>query len=109
MELHVVRIFVLPVHQVNCESNMNQKIDNIYKKIEAIKDDLLKLSHDIHSNPEIKWEEFLAVENILKLLSKYNVKQILLKMSQLLLLLQLKVTLMVQLLLFWQNMMLCLI
>ena len=42
MELHAVRIFVLPAHQVNCESDMNQKIDNIYKKIEAIKDDLLK-------------------------------------------------------------------
>ncbi len=53
---------------------MNNKIDNIYKKIETIKNDLLKLSHDIHSNPEIKWEEFLAVENILKLLNKYNVQ-----------------------------------
>ena len=41
MELHADRVFVRPVHQVNCESDMNQKIDNIYKKIEAIKDDLL--------------------------------------------------------------------
>jgi len=52
---------------------MNNKIDNIYKKIEIIKEDLLKLSNDIHSNPEIKWEEFLAVENISKLLKNYDI------------------------------------
>ena len=38
--------------------------NNIYTKIEELKEDLLQLSHDIHSNPEIRWEEFLAVENI---------------------------------------------
>ena len=74
MEPHADRVFVRLVPQINCESDMNNKTDNIYKKIETIKDDLFKLSHDIHSNPEIKWEEFLAVENILKLLDKYNVQ-----------------------------------
>ena len=54
------RVFVRLAPQVNCESDMKNKIDNIYKKIDIMKDDLLKLSHDIHSNPEIKWEEFLA-------------------------------------------------
>ena len=49
---------------------MKNKKNNIYTKIEELKEDLLKLSHDIHSNPEIKWEEFLAVENISKLLNK---------------------------------------
>ena len=68
------RVFVRLAPQVNCESDMKNKIDNIYKKIDIMKDDLLKLSHDIHSNPEIKWEEFLAVENISKLLNKYNVQ-----------------------------------
>ena len=48
--------------------------NNIYTKIEELKEDLLQLSHDIHSNPEIRWEEFLAVENISKLLNKYDVK-----------------------------------
>ena len=74
MEPHADRVFVRLAPQINCESDMNNKTDNIYKKIETIKDDLFKLSHDIHSNPEIKWEEFLAVENILKLLDKYNVQ-----------------------------------
>ena len=53
---------------------MKNKKNNIYTKIEELKEDLLKLSHDIHSNPEIKWEEFLAVENISKLLNKYDIK-----------------------------------
>ena len=48
--------------------------NNIYTKIEELKEDLLQLSHDIHSNPEIRWEEFLAVENISKLLNKFDVK-----------------------------------
>jgi amidohydrolase len=48
--------------------------NNIYTKIEELKDDLLKLSHDIHSNPEIRWKEFLAVENISKLLNKYDIE-----------------------------------
>ena len=53
---------------------MNNKKNSIYTKVEELKEDLLKLSHDIHSNPEIKWEEFLAVENISKLLNKYDIK-----------------------------------
>ena len=53
---------------------MKNKKNNIYTKIEELKEELLKLSHDIHSNPEIKWEEFLAVENISKLLNKYDIK-----------------------------------
>ena len=53
---------------------MKNKKNNIYTKIEELKEDLLKLSHDIHSNPEIKWEEFFAVENISKLLNKYDIK-----------------------------------
>ena len=42
---------------------MKNKKNNIYTKVDELKEDLLKLSHDIHSNPEIRWEEFLAVEN----------------------------------------------
>ena len=53
---------------------MKNKKNNIYTKVDELKEDLLKLSHDIHSNPEIKWEEFLAVENISKLLNKYDIK-----------------------------------
>ena len=51
---------------------MSSKINNIYTKIEELKENLLKLSH-IHSNPEIRWEEFLAVKHISKLLNNYNV------------------------------------
>ena len=53
---------------------MKNKKNNIYTKVDELKEDLLKLSHDIHSNPEIRWEEFLAVENISKLLNKYDIK-----------------------------------
>ena len=53
---------------------MKNKKNNIYTKVDELKEDLLKLSRDIHSNPEIKWEEFLAVENISKLLNKYDIK-----------------------------------
>jgi len=53
---------------------MNNKKNSIYTKVEELKEDLLKLSHDIHSNPEIRWKEFLAVENISKLLNKYDIK-----------------------------------
>ena len=53
---------------------MKNKKNNIYTKVDELKEDLLKLSHDIHSNPEIRWEEFFAVENISKLLNKYDIK-----------------------------------
>ena len=36
----------------------------IYKEIDNLKNDLIDLSLQIHSNPEIKWQEFSAVKNI---------------------------------------------
>jgi len=46
----------------------------IYKQIDYMKNDLINLSLQIHSNPEIKWEEFEAIKNIETLLNKYDIK-----------------------------------
>ena len=46
----------------------------IYKQIDYMKNDLIDLSLQIHSNPEIKWEEFEAIKNIETLLNKYDIK-----------------------------------
>ena len=46
----------------------------IYNEIDSLKNDLIDLSHQIHSNPEIKWQEFSAVKNIETLLNKYNIQ-----------------------------------
>ena len=35
----------------------------IYKQIDYMKNDLIDLSLQIHSNPEIKWEEFEAINS----------------------------------------------
>ena len=34
----------------------------IYNQIDNLKNDLIDLSIEIHSNPEIKWKEFKAVK-----------------------------------------------
>ena len=49
-------------------SYMSDAINKLYLKTEELKNDLLELSRVIHSNPEIKWKEYKAVENIKSLL-----------------------------------------
>ena len=53
---------------------MNADIDKLFLKTEDLKNELINLSIDIHSNPEIKWKEFDAVKNIKSLLEKYDIK-----------------------------------
>ena len=52
---------------------MNAAIDKLFLKTEDLKNELINLSIDIHSNPEIKWKEFDAVKNIKSLLEKYEI------------------------------------
>ena len=49
-------------------SYMSDAINKLYLKTEELKNDLLELSRVIHSNPEIKWKEYKAVENIKSLI-----------------------------------------
>tara|TARA_Y100001970_G_scaffold82133_1_gene104005 strand:+ start:977 stop:2179 length:1203 start_codon:yes stop_codon:yes gene_type:complete len=53
---------------------MNAAIDKLFLKTEDLKNELITLSIDIHSNPEIKWKEFDAVKNIKSLLEKYEIE-----------------------------------
>ncbi|MTI47109.1 M20 family metallopeptidase [Sporosalibacterium faouarense] len=46
--------------------------DSIINQIENIKKELVKLSNDIHNNPELAFQEFEAVENITNLLSSHG-------------------------------------
>ena len=53
---------------------MNADIDKLFLKTEDLKNELINLSIDIHSNPEIKWKEFDAVKNIKSLLEQYDIE-----------------------------------
>src|SRR6056297_2218938 len=53
---------------------MDDYKDNIQKSIDKIKADLIKLSKDIHSNPELCFEEFKAVNWLKEILKEHDFK-----------------------------------
>src|SRR6056297_3496367 len=53
---------------------MDNYKDNIQKSIDKIKADLIKLSNDIHSNPELCFEEFKAVKWLKEILKEHGFK-----------------------------------
>ncbi len=53
---------------------MDDYKDNIQKSIDKIEADLIKLSKDIHSNPELCFEEFKAVNWLKEILKEHDFK-----------------------------------
>jgi amidohydrolase len=53
---------------------MKEKIEQLFTKIDDLKNDLIDLSKIIHENPEIKWQEFKAVANIKSLLNMHDIE-----------------------------------
>ena len=51
---------------------MDQLKNTVIETVESLKDELLALSHYIHENPELSWEEYKAADAICALLEKHG-------------------------------------